>query len=176
MKLLINSTLIVLFSLSIFACDALTVDPLTQQQQNQELLYAVSDGVLWAVQEFLAQGADVNACNGKALQLAAVNGYLYIVKLLVAYGATITDRALQCAAEYAQWDVVIYLLQHGANITALTFSERRNLSTSPKAQKYMVDELGEALNNLDFIAVEHLLSIIPLEKFPQELQDEIWNF
>lgn len=81
-----------------------------------ELVYWASLGEVEEVEKALANGVDVNQTDDEgysALQAAAENGNLEVVKLLVAKGADIAYKgeytALQLAEMAEQDDIVAYL-------------------------------------------------------------------
>ena len=88
------------------------------------LMNAAKDGNLAAVQQYLAQGADINAQTSKgkqALMLAASEGHAPVVRLLLEHGAMVDARdsfgttALIVAATAGHTEVVKLLLEHGAD-------------------------------------------------------------
>lgn len=152
-----------------------------QEELNEQLIEAAGTGDLTGAQQAIANGADVNATffeKFTALWRAAHRDDVFMIKLLIEAGADIhaKDFALKEAFYWGHWKAVACLLQHGADITKLTPEQLERLHNSVLAQKYIVPELHEALNNLDLLAVETLLGIIPMEKFPQKLQEQIWSF
>lgn len=81
-----------------------------------ELVYWASLGELEEVEKSLANGLDVNQKDDEgysALQAAAENGYLDVVKLLVEKGADVAYKgeytALQLAEMAEQDEIVVYL-------------------------------------------------------------------
>jgi uncharacterized protein len=81
-----------------------------------ELVYWASLGEVPEVEAALANGTDVNQADEEgysALHAAAENGYLDVVKLLVAKGADVQHKtqytALELAEMAGQDDVVAYL-------------------------------------------------------------------
>lgn len=81
-----------------------------------ELVYWASLGEVEEIEKVLASGIDVNQTDDEgysALQAAAENGYLDVVKLLVANGANVQYKgeytALQLAEMAEQHDIVAYL-------------------------------------------------------------------
>jgi len=78
-------------------------------------------GDLAAVQQLLAEGADVHVANDRALRLATEKGYVSVVEALLAAGANVhasTDEALRRAASLGYDSIVKTLLQAGADIEA----------------------------------------------------------
>jgi uncharacterized protein len=80
-----------------------------------ELVYHASLGNLAEVEQLLVKGSDVNTTDDEgysALQAAAENGYLDVVKLLIAKGADVTYKgqytALQLAEMAANDEIVEY--------------------------------------------------------------------
>ncbi len=70
-----------------------------------ELVYWASLGGLAEVEQLLASGSDANAADEEgysALQAAAENGYLDIVKLLISKGADAQHKAPYTALELAE--------------------------------------------------------------------------
>ena len=99
------------------------------EDKNDQLLQAVKDGNLTAVQTLLANGADVNAkddCGIPALWLAASHGYTEVVKLLLEKGADINAKnndgvtALMMAAGIGHTEIAKLLLEKGADVNAKT--------------------------------------------------------
>ena len=81
-----------------------------------ELVYWASLGELAEVEKSLASGVDVNSTDDEgysALQAAAENGYLDVVKLLVEKGANVYYKgeytALQLAEMAEQVEIIEYL-------------------------------------------------------------------
>lgn len=81
-----------------------------------ELVYWASLGELAEVEKSLANGVDVNSTDDEgysALQAAAENGYLDVVKLLVEKGANVHYKgeytALQLAEMEEQVEIIEYL-------------------------------------------------------------------
>lgn len=179
-----------MLSVLMLSCTLFTLSlTLDQDQLNEQLFNAAAIGDLSGAQQALADGANVNAIflqewgasfeRLTALYKAVCRGDLAMVKLLVEAGADIhalNDRPLRHAYFYRHWLIVVYLLQHGADKTQLEHCQIDWLSNSAQVQEYVAEELHEALNNLDSSTVDKLLDIIPMEKFPPALQDQIWNF
>ncbi len=70
-----------------------------------ELVYWASLGEVAEVEKSLANGTDVNSADEEgysALQAAAENGYLNVVKLLVSNGADVQHKAPYTALELAE--------------------------------------------------------------------------
>lgn len=81
-----------------------------------ELVYWASLGEVAEVEKSLANGVDVNQTDEEgysALHVAAENGYLDVVKLLVEKGADVQHKTQYTALELAEMagneDVIIYL-------------------------------------------------------------------
>jgi ankyrin repeat protein len=84
------------------------------------------------IERYLGSGWDVNAQGEKygrtALHLAAMNGHLEIVKLLLEHGADVNAKtkegygytALHSAASNGHLEIVKLLLEHGADVNAKT--------------------------------------------------------
>ena len=93
--------------------------PITENDDElhlPELVYWASLGELAEVEKSLANGIDVNSTDDEgysALQAAAENGYLDVVKLLVENGANVhykgESTALQLAEMAEQVEIIEYL-------------------------------------------------------------------
>ena len=93
--------------------------PITENDDElhlPELVYWASLGELAEVEKSLANGVDVNSTDDEgysALQAAAENGYLDVVKLLVEKGANVDYKgeytALQLAEMAEQVEIIEYL-------------------------------------------------------------------
>ena len=93
--------------------------PITENDDElhlPELVYWASLGELAEVEKSLASGVDVNSTDDEgysALQAAAENGYLEVVKLLVEKGANVYYKgeytALQLAEMAEQVEIIEYL-------------------------------------------------------------------
>ena len=93
--------------------------PITENDDElhlPELVYWASLGELAEVEKSLANGIDVNSTDDEgysALQAAAENGYLDVVKLLVEKGANVYYKgeytALQLAEMAEQVEIIEYL-------------------------------------------------------------------
>lgn len=106
--------------------------------QNAQLIKAVEDGSLSAVQAAVAAGADVNAkksfgnsVGDSVLWLASSEGYLEIVKFLLENKATVDidkinngNTALSVACRAGHVDVVKHLIEKNADINVVAFEER----------------------------------------------------
>jgi uncharacterized protein len=86
-----------------------------------DVVYWASLGRIEQVKKALDKGADPNSTDGggySALQAAAENNYLEIVKLLVSKGANInykgTYSALELATMSGNVEIIEYLKAHGA--------------------------------------------------------------
>lgn len=178
MKLLHKFALIFLCCMTIFCLRAIK-----QVQLDDQLFDAAWVGDLPEVQLALAKGADIHAYNDGALRSAAYKGRLSIVQFLLEL--PIDQRAdihagddcpLRRALYRRHWDIIACLLQHGADSTKLSPAHIELMCNSIQAQEYIARELHKALHNIDFAAVDLLVGIIPMEKLPQVLQEEIWNF
>jgi ankyrin repeat protein len=89
---------------------------------DQQLIDASTNGRLYLVKQLIDQGADINAENDQALRLASENGYLEVVKYLIGKGADIhayNDLALRYASYRGHLEVVKYLISKGADIPKL---------------------------------------------------------
>jgi len=75
---------------------------------------------------------------------AVVNGHLEIVKELMAAGAHINERSrhnrtpLMHAAKHGHTDIVIYLIQYGADISLV---DRNGMSAADLAEKEKADSI-----------------------------------
>jgi ankyrin repeat protein len=91
---------------------------------SDALVVAARDGNVAGVRAAIAAGANVNACASwegcdTALALAAVNGHLDVVKILVDNGALLNNRSptpLYIAADFGHLDVVKYLQSKGGSL------------------------------------------------------------
>jgi len=110
------------------------IEPEDFQQLNQDLLSAVMANDKEQVASLLKQGASANAHAGRgshennqsALTVAAGNGDIAIANLLVTYGAMINGvrnqnstnipRPLVAAVEHKHYEIMIWLLEKGADI------------------------------------------------------------
>jgi hypothetical protein len=101
-----------------------------------QFLGCAESGNATQMQEMLESGASIDAKNEDgvtALHLAARNGHLEVVKLLLAANFNIeqTDNqehtALLAAAHYRQPAIVRYLIEHGANVRQANTSGRTAL-------------------------------------------------
>ena len=98
-----------------------SISPIPEDDEElhlPELVYWSSIGDVAEVEKSLANGVDVNQTDDEgysALQAAAENGYLDVVKLLVEKGANVAYKgqytALQLAEMAEQSDIVEYLKQ-----------------------------------------------------------------
>lgn len=96
---------------------------LTRDRYGNALTAACHDGTIKIVEALLGKGADVNAPDGYALQAAAAQGHLHVVKLLLEHDAWIDNlsekhdagRALQAACNNSHIEIVKLLLDNGAN-------------------------------------------------------------
>src|ERR1022692_2456691 len=98
------------------------LSPNEQQDLDNRLIAAASNGNTATVQTLLAHGADVHARNDHALRRAADTGHTETVKVLLAAGAdihAIDDQALRWAAEGGCTETVNLLLAHDADVHAL---------------------------------------------------------
>ncbi|MGN0936064.1 MULTISPECIES: ankyrin repeat domain-containing protein [unclassified Acinetobacter] len=96
-----------------------SISPIPEDDEElhlPELVYWASLGELAEVEKSLANGTDVNTADEEgysALHAAAENGYLDVVKLLVANGANVQHKTQYTALELAEMagndDVVAYL-------------------------------------------------------------------
>ena len=96
-----------------------SISPIPEDDEElhlPELVYWSSIGDVAEVEKTLANGVDVNQTDDEgysALQAAAENGYLDVVKLLVEKGANIAYKgeytALQLAEMAEQDEIVAYL-------------------------------------------------------------------
>ena len=88
---------------------------------EQLLIQGSKKGILFYGIESLERRAKVSYGGNVALRNAAANGYLEIVRYLVESGANISareDEALRKAAKNGYLETVIYLVERGANISA----------------------------------------------------------
>ena len=96
-----------------------SISPIPEDDEElhlPELVYWASLGELEEVKKSLENGSDVNTTDEEgysALQAAAENGYLDVVKLLVANGANVSYKgeytAMQLAEMAEQAEIVDYL-------------------------------------------------------------------
>lgn len=96
-----------------------SISPIPEDDEElhlPELVYWSSIGEVAEVEKTLANGTDVNQTDEEgysALQAAAENGYLDVVKLLVSKGANVSYKgeytALQLAEMAEQTEIVDYL-------------------------------------------------------------------
>jgi ankyrin repeat protein len=78
-------------------------------------------GDLFALQELIAKKVNIRTNDDWALQLAALNGHMEIVRLLVENGADVhagNDMPIRWAAEEGHLEIVKFLLERGADMTA----------------------------------------------------------
>lgn len=179
---------------SIFSCDAglaisrayayvyACIVPPTQEQLDDQLDDAIRGRDLVGVQRAIAHGANIHVDNDWAVRYTAIYDDIDIVKYLLelpegqrADVHAEDDWALRNAAGWHNWDIVACLLQHGADRTKLSPAQLEELHNSRPAQAYIASQIQNALDNEDISTVENLLSIIPLEKFPEDLQKQIGN-
>ena len=109
----------ILIYYEIFAMKLNSFSPITENDDElhlPELVYWASLGELAEVEKSLANGIDVNSTDDEgysALQAAAENGYLDVVKLLVENGANVHYKgeytALQLAEMAEQVEIIEYL-------------------------------------------------------------------
>lgn len=83
------------------------------------------------------------------------------------------NGVLRWAAAHRLWAAVASVLQHGGDRNKLTPQEMEAMRNSSQVQEYIKGEIRSALSNLDFLAVETLLGIMPFDKLPQYLQEDI---
>ena len=96
-----------------------SISPLPEEDEElhlPELVYWASIGDVEQVEQHLQEGLDVNSADDEgysALQAAAENDHLEVVKLLVSKGADVDHRSTYTALELAEMagnkDVVAYL-------------------------------------------------------------------
>ena len=119
---------ILALSLTLSVCHLAKGQTAAPGSLDDQLVTAAKEGDTAAVQQLLAQGANIEtkSDNATPLTAAASSGDAYLVKLLLARGANIegadTDghRALDVAADAGQFDIVKLLLEMDANIEAAT--------------------------------------------------------
>ena len=109
----------ILIYYEIFAMKLNSFSPIPENDDElhlPELVYWASLGELAEVEKSLANGIDVNSTDDEgysALQAAAENGYLDVVKLLVEKGANVHYKgeytALQLAEMAEQVEIIEYL-------------------------------------------------------------------
>lgn len=81
------------------------IPEINEELHLPELVYWASLGELDEVKQSLANGVDVNSTDDEgysALQAAAENGYLEVVKTLVQHGANVAYKAEYSALELAK--------------------------------------------------------------------------
>lgn len=84
---------------------------------NEQLIGAARVGNLEELRRLVQQGADLHAEDECALRLAASNGHFEVVKYLVEHGAS-PAAGINAAAMSGQIEVVERLLKAGASIDA----------------------------------------------------------
>ena len=113
---------------------------------NDELIKSAEQGNLAKVKECLANGADVNADDGRALRYASNNGHFEIVKYLVKNGADVKNSgALRGASEYGHFEMVKYLVENGANMNNGLSGASRNGHF--EIVKYLVENGADVKNS-----------------------------
>ncbi|KAL8726545.1 MAG: hypothetical protein Q9181_006010 [Wetmoreana brouardii] len=144
--------------------------------RDNDMLSASRDGRVFAVQTALSKGAHVNARNDigrTALALAAMNGHVDIVKLLLVHGAEVdkADRPgwestpLRLAVEKCQVEIFRTLLEHRAAVNIVApLSEGNDLGAmelildhpaSLKRKYYVSSPLHSAVlsGNIDIVRI-----------------------
>jgi len=101
---------------------------------EQDILYAAANGYAAGIMRYIENGGDVNKTNHKgysALHLAANNGYVEVVRLLVANKIEVNAAAnkykktgLHYAARHGRKEIATLLLENGADVNALDRSDR----------------------------------------------------
>ncbi len=115
---------------------------LSIKKLNEELITAIKNrATLTDIQEFLDQGADIEACDSQgltSLMWAAKLGFLDVVNHLIKAGAYIEARdqygqtALNHAAAKGHTGCLIALLDHGANIEVVSNTKETLLHTASR--------------------------------------------
>ncbi|QIW94960.1 hypothetical protein AMS68_000478 [Peltaster fructicola] len=123
---------------------------------------AAKNGSALLTKELIKKGAEVDSDHGYALQLAARDGHVEVVEVLVAFGADISKQvvdsaelnfthgtALQAACDYEHTTVVETLLKHGADPnrgkTAFTYP----IISATHRNHYKILDLLLAAPNID---------------------------
>jgi ankyrin repeat protein len=130
---------------------------LSQVQLNEQLIYAVNNGNIDAVNLLLEKGADVNV-NAifqydvhTVLTIAVYNGRMEIVKALLEKGADVNaisryhgNTALIKAANNGRMEIVKALLEKGADVNSINRSGETALLQAAQC-KYGATEIVKAL-------------------------------
>ncbi|XP_055346317.1 uncharacterized protein LOC129593857 isoform X2 [Paramacrobiotus metropolitanus] len=94
-------------------------------ERNAGFLWEARAGNMKKVQEYLRQGADINATNANglnALHLASKERHVELVRLLLKHGASVDaatrkgNTALHIACLAGQYEIVRILIEHGAAV------------------------------------------------------------
>jgi len=176
-------------------------------KNTSALLEASANGHIEAVKELIAAGVDVNiqaapprwlvstrGCEAPslysmtgqtALQKAAENGRLEIVKLLLAAGAEVEkknvvgDTALMLASRWGHAEIVKELLKAGADAKAQNNCGKTALAIAKKAQQ---EAIVKILSNIDTTnsaektnseEIINIIQLLPDNPLPQEDKDFI---
>ncbi len=89
---------------------------LNEINQPDWLAWTMGQDDVGITEELLSHGADIHACGDEALRLAAENGHLDTVKILVEHEAdshAYDDYALRLAAENGHTEIAEFLRQAG---------------------------------------------------------------
>lgn len=101
--------------------DEPTTDINEIKRDTTAFIVAVKSRNMKLARRFLDHGADANACDGDALEMAAFRGDMRMANLLLDHGAKVNVspyRALESAARANHLEMARLLLDHGAEIDA----------------------------------------------------------
>lgn len=140
--------------------------------KNRILIGTALEGYLEVVQYLVEHGADIHARNDQALRLAATYGHFSVVRYLIKQGGDIHEIGiLQGAASHGQWDIVVCLLQHGADRMQLTIEQLEQLYCfKPEC---LIVELQALIAQHKWHMVEQILNVVSLSRLPEDAQNQI---